>query len=244
MNPNDSTTRALVEALQELEDETVAEVEQHASMLTDCLSIPRGHDLAFAPSEASTEERGHLERCTWCQRMTAKIRAAEHPRVAALYAARWEHLPAADQAVVDAHVKTCRRCGLLMTVTGVFPDRWLELVWRSLAGAIDFAVAQPAPIGLNRTSGGRFGFREVITSGDWIVTVAEQGVDVRVVVNRRADGARHPLAHVIVIGADDSFTFTVPLTDAGEWCTGTMQVKNPWAERVEAVDLSFVVAEV
>jgi len=244
MKSPDSIHSVLADALQELENETVEQLEERASLRANCLSVPRGSDLAFAPSQATLQERSHFGQCARCQRMLARLGAEEHPQLSVLYASRWSQLPPTDQSAIDAHMARCQRCRLLTTVTDVLPGRWLESIHHRLVGAVHFAVTQPAPIGLNRTNSARYGFREVVTSGDWVVIIEEHDSDIHVVVNRKADGAHHPLAYVVLIGPDHPVSFSVTLTQTGDWWTGSMQVVNPWAELVESVAVSAVVAEV
>jgi hypothetical protein len=243
MTPNEPTPAGLKAALLEMEQETLRTLEERAAQRTHCLRVPRGRELAFQPSQASAEERAHLADCAYCQRLLEKFRAQDHPALSSLYASQWKQLPVSDLGLVTEHVKTCGRCRLVATAGGLFPGRWIESAFVRFRSALETAILRPAVVGLNFTTSAHAGLNEVIETVDWTVTVVEERGDIRIVVNRRDDGKPHRLATVVIIGLDRPVIQTISLGRAKGWWTGSIQTPSPWANAVEPVDLSVLVAE-
>jgi hypothetical protein len=173
----------------------------------------------------------------------SKVRASEHPALALLYAARWQQLPAEDLREVTAHRNQCARCGRVSAATSLFPSGWIHAAYARLATVLDAVFVMPAAVGLHATGRAEDAY-EVFETAHWTLTIERRSDDLRVVVNRRADGARHDRVQVAVIGPDRPVELSVPLFQVGEWWTGSCQIANPWSASVDPVEISVVVAEV
>jgi hypothetical protein len=244
MNTTEMSSNKLGEVLREIENDALREMEQFVAQRGDCINVPRAANLAFAPSQATESERTHIAACEWCRRLLSKWRAAQHPAIALLYAARWRQLPSADESEVMAHMATCRRCNTVSAVRGLFGTRWLEDVSVRFRTALDNSFVTPGAVGLHDTAGVARKLEHVaFESAEWTVTVEQGKRDLRIAAYRRADGERHERAHVALVGPDDAIDIDVPLVSAGEWWAGGCQVTNRWASVVDPVEISVIVTE-
>lgn len=244
MNTNDEHLRELKGIFLNDQEDTLRTLRTWKAQRTGCVSIPRGHDLAFEPSAATAEERVHLAGCAHCQRLLAKFRAIAHPALAVLYAATRQKLAAEDLTLVQEHLTSCVRCRLVTTVSDLIPPSWTERAFAVRRMAFEATVSHPAAVGLHLAESERIGFSDIVENGECTVELAGADGDLRIVINRCDDGEPHHAVKVVVMGRGEVLAVNVSLRRRSGWWTGSEQVENPWVREVDELDLSVVVLDV